>query len=92
MSKLTTIFLSAACPTTDHHVAQLIKRLKATSDRNFRFLGIGGPESHAEGLESVGVDSKHFIFRPLYPYKNAYPRSTIVPIHPVHAYNRFLNW
>lgn len=88
-----TIFLVAGCPSTDIHGAHFIRRLRNTyPGQNYRFIGIGGPEMQKEGLESVGVSSNNFLYKPFFPFKNFFWQLSEAYTHPVHAYTHIRNY
>ncbi|CAD8106370.1 unnamed protein product [Paramecium primaurelia] len=90
--KQATIFLSAACPSTDVHLARVMSAIKVSKpDTEFRFVGIGGPQMGHEGLETIGVDYHEFQYKPFFPFRNFYRLATENAMHPVHMYKRWIN-
>lgn len=74
--KQATLFVTAACPSSDVHIARVMSQIrKADPSTEFRFVGIGGPQMGHEGLESIGIQSTDFIFKPFFPIKNFYRKS-----------------
>jgi len=68
-----------------------MREIKKNSTKPINFIGIGGPEMKAAGLERSYADINVFPNKPMVPYKNHLRMHIIQKFHPVMAHLHYKN-
>lgn len=64
------IFVAAGSPTHDIAAARFMREVNVATNNAYRFIGIGGAEMTAAGLEKQYADISLFRNKPFFPLKN----------------------